>query len=124
MLGLECGGSCGGVAYRIAAADVPAELSLLWRREMIASAYIPHWVKVVTSEGEVEAIAFTINHNHPMYAANLPEQEIVNRIATAGGPLGPCADYLAQTITGLQAVGIEDQHLFHLHAQVLALENT
>jgi glutathione-specific gamma-glutamylcyclotransferase len=46
VLGLDRGGSCRGIAFRIAAADVPSELLLVWRREMIVGSYIPRWVRV------------------------------------------------------------------------------
>ena len=35
VLGLDRGGTCRGVAFRIAAAAVDEELDLIWRREMV-----------------------------------------------------------------------------------------
>ncbi len=58
LLGLDRGGSCRGVIYRIAAADVPKELLLIWRREMIAGVYLAHWVRVFDGTEEFKAIAF------------------------------------------------------------------
>ena len=55
VLGLDSGGSCRGVVYRIPAADVESELLLLWRREMVIGSYIPRWVKVVDGTDEVMA---------------------------------------------------------------------
>lgn len=120
LLGLERGGSCRGVAYRLALEDVPEELLLLWRREMVALSYIPRWVKVFDGEEAIKAIAFTINYNSPMYAGKLSPEVIVNRIATAKGPLGTSADYLIQTVNGLMTVGIEDKQLLLLYKQVVA----
>ncbi len=71
MLGLDRGGSCQGVAYRIAATEVAAELQLLWRREMIVGAYVPRWVKVFNGEQAMEAIAFVINRQRSLYAGCL-----------------------------------------------------
>lgn len=115
ILGLEAGDCCQGIAYRIAAADVPSEMLLLWKREMVVGSYVPRWVKVIDGEEEIEAIAFTINHKHSMYAGNLPNEVIINHLATAVGPLGSCADYFTRTVEALKSFGIEDEALFHLH---------
>lgn len=111
MLGLDRGGSCRGVALRIAAADVPTELLLVWRREMVVSSYVPRWVKVFDGKQTLEAIAFTINPHHRMYAGKLSLEETVNTLATARGSIGTAADYLFQTCNGLEQWQIRDQSL-------------
>lgn len=128
VLALERGGSCRGVAYRVAAEHVSTELLLLWKREMLVGSYIPRWVKLVTemteSEPESEpeskpeskpeamtAIAFTINPRHPLYAPRLSVAEVAATVAIARGSLGSCADYLHATIAGLAECGIIDRHL-------------
>ncbi|HEY9599475.1 MAG TPA: gamma-glutamylcyclotransferase [Cyanophyceae cyanobacterium] len=120
VLGLDRGGSCRGITYRIAAADVPSELLLLWRREMVVGCYVPRWVKVFDGTQQLEAIAFTINHSHRAYAGNISLETTVHSIATAGGELGSCSDYLIQTINGLMSVGIQDKPLLRLRDRVLA----
>ncbi|MCP4327692.1 MAG: hypothetical protein GY791_04550 [Alphaproteobacteria bacterium] len=47
-LGLDRGGSCRGIALRIAPADVATETDVLWRREMYSGVYRPVWVKADT----------------------------------------------------------------------------
>lgn len=120
VLGLDRGGSCRGIAYRIAAAEVPAELLLLWRREMVVGCYIPSWVRVFDGTQTVEAIAFVINRQHRAYAGNISFETTVNSIATASGELGSSAEYLMQTVNGLLALGIKDKHLLQLRDQVVA----
>jgi glutathione-specific gamma-glutamylcyclotransferase len=120
MLGLDRGGSCRGVAFRIAAAAAAEELELLWRREMVAGSYRPRLLPVATSEGRVEAIAFTINPAHPRYAGRLPEGAVVAAVAAAEGVLGPCAEYLFNTVEHLRALGIRDRGLERISAQVAA----
>ncbi|HAA31466.1 MAG TPA: gamma-glutamylcyclotransferase, partial [Cyanobacteria bacterium UBA8553] len=71
VLGLDRGGSCRGIAYRIAATDVSLELPLLWRREMVVGCYIPHWVSVFDGTQKLEAIAFVINRRHRAYVGNI-----------------------------------------------------
>ncbi len=123
VLALDRGGSCRGIAYRIAAADVPSELLLLWRREMIVGCYIPGWVRVFDVTQQLEAIAFVINRHHRDYAGNISLETTVNSIATAIGEIGSCADYLIQTIDGLMAAGIKDKQLLRLREYVVARQD-
>jgi len=120
-LGLERGGACRGVAFRIPAAAAELELAVLWRREMVGGAYAPRWVTVETGRGAVRAITFTINHAHARYAGRLDEAEIARVIACAVGRIGPCSDYLFKTVAALRALGIPDPRLEALQQQVEAL---
>jgi cation transport protein ChaC len=115
VLGLDYGGSCTGVAFRIPARHAVSELKLLWRREMVLASYAPRWVTARTRKGKVRAIAFIVNHDHPHYAAKLDEQTMLEILATACGQLGTCADYLQQTVAGLEHHGIHDARLAKLH---------
>ncbi len=120
MLGLVAGGSCEGVALDLDEAAAPAELAILWRREMVADGYIPRWVKLTTPEGADAgwAIAFTINPVGPSYAGDLDQATVVEHLATACGPLGSAADYLFNTRDGLAAIGIHDAYLDVVAAQL------
>jgi cation transport protein ChaC len=120
MLGLDYGGSCRGVAFRIAADAVEHELTLLWRREMIIGSYAPRWVRLRMGGRAARALAFVVNHEHPHYAGKLPESTMIAAIVRARGRFGPCADYLEQTVASLEAHGIHDRSLAHLHRLVVA----
>ena len=61
VLGLDRGGSCSGIAYRVAARDRDTELTLLWQREMVADGYNARWVTVRGEAGDVRAITWVIN---------------------------------------------------------------
>ena len=123
LLGLEPGGTCVGAVLHVAEADVETELEILWRREMVGSGYVPRWLTVSTLDGAPlgTAIAFTINHAGPGYACNLPHDELVRRLAHARGLLGTNWDYLANTREGLRRMGIADEMLDHMAAEVEAL---
>lgn len=120
-LGLDRGGSCRGVAYRIAAAEAEQELLILWQREMATGAYRPRWVKLGTPEGHIAAVTFTINREHAHYARRLPEAQVAAVIARAAGALGPCCNYLFSTVEHLREIGLADRRLERLAAQVRAL---
>jgi len=114
VLGLDRGGSCAGIAFRIAADQVDEELDLVWRREMVAGSYVPTWVRLATGDGPVNAIAFVIDRTHGRYAGRLSLEQAAAQIAAASGPLGPCSDYLANTVAALDALGIGDGPMHRL----------
>jgi cation transport protein ChaC len=116
VLGLDRGGRCTGVAYRIPAALAEEELRLLWRREMLLGSYAPRWVLVTHGRRSLRALAFTVNRARSGYAGRLPADEIVERLIHARGRIGTGLDYLRQTVDGLAAVGIRDPHLIRLEA--------
>jgi cation transport protein ChaC len=121
FLGLDRGGQCGGVVFRIAAAHARDELMLLWRREMITRAYIPRWVWAETLGGQtrgsqirgskVHAIAMTINRAYSRYVGDWTEDEMIRAIATAEGRFGRCSDYLFNTLEHLTEMGVRDRML-------------
>jgi cation transport protein ChaC len=120
MLGLERGGSCRGLAFRIAA-DSPMELELLWQREMISGAYVPRVLPLVTEAGPVKAVAFTVNQAGSRYADHLREDEVASVVATAHGMFGSCAEYMVGTLEHLRALGIKDRALERIYERVLGM---
>jgi cation transport protein ChaC len=122
MLGLDTGGSCRGVVYWIAADMIADELEIVWRREMVTGAYRPCWVMAHTADGPRRAITFLINHAHERYAGRLDQAAVVAAIASARGPLGPCADYLFNTAAHLDGLGIADSSLRRLCRAVRAAQ--
>ena len=122
VLGLDLGGCCHGVAFRIDAAHAASELRLLWRREMVVGSYSPRWVKVASPGGEVRAIAFIVNRGHPHYAGRLPLQTVLTNMVSARGYLGTPAEYLIETIHGLLEHGVRDKYLIDLKNRVLAAQ--
>jgi glutathione-specific gamma-glutamylcyclotransferase len=126
VLGLDIGGSCTGIAFRLAEDSLATELALLWRREMLAGSYVPRWIDLLDEQGVRfgTAITFTINHDAEQYAGNLDKEAIIQRLATASGELGSAADYLYHTCAGLRAEGIPDPELEQLAAVVEATRLT
>ncbi|MDE1172150.1 MAG: gamma-glutamylcyclotransferase [Parvibaculaceae bacterium] len=122
VLALDAGGTCQGVAYRLAETEAESELALLWRREMVTAAYIPRWIDIFDEQDNAfgKAIAFTINPASPHYARNLETSATVHRLATGVGSLGSSAEYLFRTRDGLRTCGIPDPELEQLAAEVEA----
>ncbi|WP_187265536.1 gamma-glutamylcyclotransferase [Reinekea thalattae] len=109
VLGLEDGLFCEGQALKIPAKKVESELSLLWAREMVSSAYIPTWLPMLTDQAEpFYGIGFIMDKSYPHYAANLSFEQRCHDLAFGEGSLGRAADYLFDTLTSLTEMGIED----------------
>ncbi len=107
-LALETGGSCLGVALRVAAPDVRTELTVLWNREMLSGSYLPRWVQFASPAGPVAAVAFVANRAHDRYAGRLPIRRVAELLARARGPLGESREYLERTAAELQRHGARD----------------
>lgn len=124
VLGLEPGGSCRGVTYRLPSDTLDRELQLLWRREMVTGAYQPRWVTLRDQQKRsITGLAFVMNLNYPFYAPGLSDEQTAQVLARAHGPLGSCAEYLFNTHTGLTAHGIIDAHLHKLVERVRELQD-
>src|SRR6185295_1766515 len=120
MLSLESGGSCTGVAYRLARSAAATELDILWRREMFTMAYRPVWTTAYTPKGLEPAIAFSANREHERYVPGLEDATVARYLATGAGPMGRCCDYLFDTVAHLRRLGIRDRRLEALEAKVRA----
>lgn len=120
VFGLDHGGSCSGVVFRIPGTAVTETFEALWAREMSTGAYIPRWLACDTERGEVEALAFVIDRNGSGYVPHLPEDDLVRIILRASGTYGPCIDYVLQTAEALKASGICDEHLDGLATRLLS----
>jgi cation transport protein ChaC len=118
VLGLDRGGSCCGIAYRIAARDKETELPLLWRREMVADGYTPRWVTVRCDSGSVRAITWVINPDGERYAGKPSTNILVKHLATAKGRLGSSRDYLENTVAHLDELGITERPLHAIRDKV------
>lgn len=118
VLGLDRGGRCTGVVYRIPAAIVERELRLLWRREMLLGSYTPRWVHTTRGKESFRALAFVVNRERSGYAGQIPNEQLVDILCRAQGKLGSALDYLRLTVDGLAANGIRDPQLLRLDALV------
>jgi len=114
VLGLDLGGRCRGVAYRIAEEQLEDELRLIWRREMMLGTYVPRWIQVSDGETRLRAIAFTIRRTIAAYAGKMSAEAIVLTLLGSHGKAGPGIDYLLRTADALRAHGIEDHQMREL----------
>lgn len=123
VLGLDRGGSVQGIALRVDEAHVAEELDVIWSREMLAGSYKPTWVHLVGEDGErFYAIAFVMRRDSERYAGRLTLEEAARKIAKAEGRLGPCSDYLENTVDAMDEIGIVDGAMHKLRDRVRVLQ--
>ncbi len=114
MLALDHGGSCKGIAFKIAADKVESETEILWMREMISGAYQPQRLTIYTEKGPVCGFTFTVNQAHERYLGGLDLKATAKAISEGEGQLGSCKDYLFNTVNGLLELGVHDSYLKRL----------
>jgi cation transport protein ChaC len=116
VAGLDRGGSCLGMAYRVSAARVPDVFRQLWEREMFLGSYQPTWIRAQlrATNAPTAALAFIVRRDARNYCGALTEDEIVEILATACGAKGTSLDYLQRTVTALHEAGLNDPHLERL----------
>lgn len=117
-LGLEPGGQCQGIAYRLARESLAEGLDALWRRELLNTVYTSRWVSLETPAGPRNAVGFVTNPAHSQYVGRLDEAETARIIARACGDKGPCREYLALLVDGLEKHGVTDDAMTALLARV------
>jgi cation transport protein ChaC len=121
VAGLDRGGSCTGVVYRVAARAVRSQFSQLWQREMMTNSYEPRQLECRLLNGTfVSAVAFVTRRDAPNYAGRLNERQILEVFAKGScGRYGTSLDYLASTVRALREHGLRDPHLERLlrHAE-------
>lgn len=124
VLGLDRGGCCTGMVFRIPSHVVEQEFRVLWRREMMTGAYHPRWLRVKLDRDndapEQRALAFVMNRDHASYAGRLPDARVVDCLRHACGLYGPAREYLQQTLLGLATHGVDDPYLGRLWRQLQA----
>ena len=120
VLGLDRGGSCRGVVYRLPSPCAIDELHLLWRREMVTGAYAPRWLRANCEGRPIVALGFVVKREHAQYAGHLTIEAQADVIAHACGAFGTSADYLERTRVSLATHGVVDLYLERLAGRVAA----
>src|SRR5262245_15221051 len=117
VLGLDRGGACEGIAYRIAAEAAGETLGYLRARGLINGVYREAHVPVElegsavaggAEPAEVLALAFIAERSHPSYAHRLPLTIQARLIRGGRGVSGANLDYLVSTVRHLRELGIRE----------------
>jgi glutathione-specific gamma-glutamylcyclotransferase len=120
VLGLDRGGSCHGVAFKVRAEHREAVTGYLRARELVTNVYLETTRKVRLDDGrDVRALTYVVDRGHRQYAGALSVEEALSQVSGAVGQSGPNEAYVINTVEHLRTLRIRDHHL---EAVVHALE--
>lgn len=112
VLGLDRGGSCVGLAFRVPGDLRKEVIGYLREREQVTHVYLERMLDVRLENGKsVPAVAYVADRRHEQYAGALDEADAAAVVAGAAGQSGRNEDYLLSTIEHLEALGIRDRWL-------------
>jgi len=121
VMGLDRGGMCRGVAYRVAAAKREETIVYLREREQVTSVYL-ETIRRIALEDEtrrqVRALCYAVDRGHVQYAGRLSVDESVHYVRQGHGRSGNNRDYVIETVRALEALGYRETEL-HLVAERL-----
>jgi len=123
VLGLDRGGSCRGVAFRVEAAKADATVAYLRAREQVTSVYVERRVRVQLDDGrDVEALTYVVDRRHVQYAGKLPLDKILRYVRAGIGQSGDNPAYVLNTHRHLAELSLRDPVLAHIVSS-LALDH-
>jgi cation transport protein ChaC len=121
VLGLDLGGNCRGIAYRVVASQRAATLAYLREREQVTKVYRESmravWL-LENPERRVEALCYMVDRAHPQYAGRMSLDQQLHHVRQGHGHSGANRDYVISTVQELEALGFRDADL-HLLAERL-----
>ena len=121
VLGLDRGGMCRGIAFRVAAPARAKTIAYLRAREQVTTVYLETMRRIELEEEarrQVRALCFVVDRSHAQYAGRLTLAECVHHVRQGHGRSGPNRDYVLETVQALEALGYRETDL-HLIAERL-----
>jgi cation transport protein ChaC len=120
VLGLDRGGSCIGMAFRLRPATRHRAVDALYEREMTGGVYVARTLSVVLGGGtRVSALAFVANRSSRSYE-RLSDDEIVRRLGACCGQRGRNREYAIRTLHSLAERGVHCPHLGRIGRRLAA----
>jgi cation transport protein ChaC len=121
VLGLDRGGACRGIAYRVAGALRTETIAYLRAREQVTMVYRESirriWLKG-EPERAVSALCYMVDRSHPQYAGRLSLDQQLHHVRQGHGHSGANRDYVIATVAALESLGLRETEL-HLLAERL-----
>jgi cation transport protein ChaC len=117
VFGLDKGGKCEGLAYRVARRRAADTEGYLQRRENITHVYLATHKPVKLLDGShrsVNALCFLADRTHPQYAGRLPLEAQAFLVRRSAGRAGANLDYVVNTMAHLRELGVRDPELERL----------
>lgn len=126
VLGLDRGGACRGIAYRVAHRDWQDVVSYLKGREQVTEVYQDIYTRVRLGgnprpsgeRNQVRALTYMVDREHIQYAGRLAFDDQVRHILNGVGHSGKNPDYLKDMVAHLDQMGWRDLGLLKLWQKV------
>ena len=119
VLGLDRGGACRGIAFRVAPERRTATIAYLREREQTTNVYHEVmrsvWLEDSTRR-RVSALAYVVDRGHVQYAGRLGLQEQLRYVRQGHGRSGDNRVYVLSTVASIEAQGFRDAPLHQLAA--------
>ena len=118
VMGLKPGGSCIGMAYRVAAEDTESVAAYLRERELDHyPVYRESRVDIALQDGRtVSATTYLPRDGHPDFLPDLSLEEQLATIRQASGVSGSNIDYVRHAARTLRDLGIDEPAIFAAEA--------
>jgi cation transport protein ChaC len=117
VLGLDKGGSCRGLAFKVPNEKAGATIDYLREREQVTSVYLETRHRLRLIDGRlVDAIAYTADRHHSQFIRGLTHEALLERVTHSVGISGRNPDYIRATHTEMKKFGIDDPMLSKLVA--------
>lgn len=113
VLGLDRGGSCIGLAFRVARENGESVIAYLRERELDSDVYLEtrRRIRIEHTANEVQALLYVVDRSHPQYIADMRREKALTLIRQGHGHSGPNRDYVVNTADHLVELGIDDPEL-------------
>jgi cation transport protein ChaC len=121
VLGLDRGGMCRGIAYRLAAAARAKTIGYLRSREQVTSVYVEIMRQIELEDHDrrrMRALCYTVDRSHVQYAGRRTLAESLHYVRQGHGSSGANRDYVLETVRALEALGYRESEL-HIIAESL-----
>jgi glutathione-specific gamma-glutamylcyclotransferase len=121
VLGLDSGGSCRGVCFRVAAEAAEATIAYLREREQVTLVYREIIVRArLDDQRLVAALCYAVDRTHGQYAGRLERHELERFVIQGRGVSGANPEYVRNTQEHLEGLGIRDETLTWLSRRLMA----
>ncbi|HWU61917.1 MAG TPA: gamma-glutamylcyclotransferase [Ensifer sp.] len=112
VLGLDRGGSCKGVAFRVADAEREAVIAYLRERELVTNVYLERFAQARLADGRwVRTLIYVADPRHEQFERPSNPEEAAEIVARSVGASGHNLDYVRNTVTHMRELGIRDHWL-------------
>ncbi|MGE5259758.1 MAG: gamma-glutamylcyclotransferase [Actinomycetota bacterium] len=123
VLGLDKGGSCRGVAFRVAVGAEEETIAYLRAREQVTDVYREATRPITLLDGSnrgFRALCYLVDPNHAQYAGSLSLEDKLGIVRNGKGQAGGNIEYVLNTVRHLEKVGVHDAELAALAALLSA----